>query len=329
MKWGQPGPFEIIETEAFASSSSPAQAGTNSVSSNSVSSNSVSSNSVSSNSDPATLRSASAFQSPEMRAHGDASTAPSLAGQLSFQASTAHAVASASSVGAAPTPLDHFRSSAFRPFTIFRKALLPAFPSAKPKPSVLENVLATSAPSTSETPPTTSGSRNPFTAVEAPVEAPRRRYDCQNYCTCLDLAAALNWDNFTCRGCSGDIDEKLLWRARQALRKDEVARQVCDLPAIGVAAKGCGSENASSEMAPTENFALKSESGKETAVATSALVSKVIAECSGSQCSGETAQAAGGDAEKRAHSHDSAGAPNPKRAQGKSNPAGLSLATKR
>jgi len=82
-----------------------------------------------------------------------------------------------------------------------------------------------------------SAKASPSSAALAPVEAPRRRFDCSNYCTCLDLAAALNWDNFTCRGCSGDIDEALLWRARQALRKDDIARQVCDLPAIEVSDK--------------------------------------------------------------------------------------------
>lgn len=69
-------------------------------------------------------------------------------------------------------------------------------------------------------------------AVDVPINPPRRRYSCCNYEMCLDLAAALNWDNFTCRGCSGEIDESLLWRARQAMKKDAVVRKLCDIPDI-------------------------------------------------------------------------------------------------
>lgn len=68
-----------------------------------------------------------------------------------------------------------------------------------------------------------------------PVAPPRRRYSCEHYETCLDLAAALNWDNYTCRGCSGIVDQKLLWRARQEIRKDKFVRAICnDVPDIGV-----------------------------------------------------------------------------------------------
>jgi len=93
-----------------------------------------------------------------------------------------------------------------------------------------------------------SAKASPSSAALAPVEAPRRRFDCSNYCTCLDLAAALNWDNFTCRGCSGDIDEALLWRARQALRKDDIARKVCDLPAIEVSDKATTCNEAAANL---------------------------------------------------------------------------------
>lgn len=71
--------------------------------------------------------------------------------------------------------------------------------------------------------------------VDQPIAPPRRRYSCPNYDTCLDLAAALNWDNFTCRGCSGEIDGALLWRAKQAQKKDSVAGQLCAIPEIGYA----------------------------------------------------------------------------------------------
>jgi hypothetical protein len=69
-------------------------------------------------------------------------------------------------------------------------------------------------------------------SIDEPITAPRRRYSCPRYATCLDLAAALNWDSFTCRGCSGEIDETLLWRARQAQKRDSVAGEICEIPEI-------------------------------------------------------------------------------------------------
>jgi predicted Fe-S protein YdhL (DUF1289 family) len=62
--------------------------------------------------------------------------------------------------------------------------------------------------------------------VDSPIEAPRRRYACPNYNQCLVIAASMNWDSFTCRGCSGQIDETLRWRAQQAQRKDQVAKRI-------------------------------------------------------------------------------------------------------
>jgi hypothetical protein len=46
------------------------------------------------------------------------------------------------------------------------------------------------------------------------AEPPLRRYECQNYDGCLDLAAALNWTSFTCTGCDGSIDPHLAHRAQ-------------------------------------------------------------------------------------------------------------------
>ena len=67
------------------------------------------------------------------------------------------------------------------------------------------------------------------------IQALERNYDCSHYDICLKLAAALNWDNFTCAECSGEISQSLLWRARQAMRKDSVANRICEqLPTIGV-----------------------------------------------------------------------------------------------
>ncbi len=68
--------------------------------------------------------------------------------------------------------------------------------------------------------------------LEKAVSAPKRRYFCPHYACCLDLAASLNWDNFTCRGCNSEIDQSLLWRAHQAQKKDRIAMKICDLPNI-------------------------------------------------------------------------------------------------
>ena len=66
-------------------------------------------------------------------------------------------------------------------------------------------------------------------------EAPKRKYDCTNYDACLDLAAALNWDSFTCVGCNQELNSNLVWRAHQAKRHDAVAHSICShLPEIGV-----------------------------------------------------------------------------------------------
>lgn len=85
--------------------------------------------------------------------------------------------------------------------------------------------------------------------VDAPVAAPRRRYSCNNYATCLDLAAALNWDNFTCRGCNGEVNQNLLWRGHQAKRRDDVAESLCTLPELGPGEDAAVSSSAVSSRA--------------------------------------------------------------------------------
>ena len=62
------------------------------------------------------------------------------------------------------------------------------------------------------------------------LEPPERRYDCQHYDTCLSLAAALDWQSFSCAGCSGCVNRKLLWRANNALRRNSALRMICKLP---------------------------------------------------------------------------------------------------
>ena len=67
---------------------------------------------------------------------------------------------------------------------------------------------------------------------DAPSSPPRRRYECVNYENCLVLAAALNWDSFTCRGCNGEINPALFWRAHQAEKRDKLVHVLCKLPAL-------------------------------------------------------------------------------------------------
>jgi hypothetical protein len=69
-------------------------------------------------------------------------------------------------------------------------------------------------------------------ARDAPVAAPFRRYECENYQICLDIAAALDWENFTCSSCNGQVDKRLLWRAKHAQRRDPFAQECCKLPDI-------------------------------------------------------------------------------------------------
>jgi hypothetical protein len=67
---------------------------------------------------------------------------------------------------------------------------------------------------------------------DAPISPPRRRYDCSHYETCLDLAAALNWDSFSCRGCSGEVNESLFWRAAQMEKRDALVSEICTIPLL-------------------------------------------------------------------------------------------------
>ncbi|RME61844.1 MAG: hypothetical protein D6780_00910 [Candidatus Dadabacteria bacterium] len=61
---------------------------------------------------------------------------------------------------------------------------------------------------------------------------PRRRYNCPNYCTCLNIAAALSWDSFTCRGCCGELNKSILWKAYLATKKDKIANRICKFDSL-------------------------------------------------------------------------------------------------
>lgn len=62
-----------------------------------------------------------------------------------------------------------------------------------------------------------------------------RSYDCKQYDCCLELAAALNWENFTCAGCGGEINQHLIWKANLARREDAVAKRLCKKTRIRLA----------------------------------------------------------------------------------------------
>lgn len=70
-----------------------------------------------------------------------------------------------------------------------------------------------------------------------PVAAPKRRYSCSNYNNCLNIAGALDWDNFTCRGCNGEVEPTVLWRARQAVRSEHSMKKLFSFPDIEIAGK--------------------------------------------------------------------------------------------
>jgi hypothetical protein len=68
--------------------------------------------------------------------------------------------------------------------------------------------------------------------VDRPVIPPRRNYSCSHYDTCLNICASLNWDNFTCRGCSQRVDPNVLWRAQVERRNDPISQSLCKLPPV-------------------------------------------------------------------------------------------------
>lgn len=93
--------------------------------------------------------------------------------------------------------------------------------------------------------PNSLGKPGPFQIIDvedvhesnSPIPAPKRRYSCPNYEKCLNMAAALNWDNFTCRGCSGEVDTALLWRARQAVKNEKDLKKILSIPLIEVSSQ--------------------------------------------------------------------------------------------
>ena len=73
-------------------------------------------------------------------------------------------------------------------------------------------------------------SDQPASAETPTAGSAPRYYGCPNYNTCLSISAALDWEAFSCCGCSAEVDEALVWQARQAQRKDPVAKKICKIP---------------------------------------------------------------------------------------------------
>jgi hypothetical protein len=63
-----------------------------------------------------------------------------------------------------------------------------------------------------------------------PWRCPERNYSCSNYETCLGVAAALDWESFTCCGCEGSVDSVLVWKAHRAVRHDRRWASLLTLP---------------------------------------------------------------------------------------------------
>jgi hypothetical protein len=59
-----------------------------------------------------------------------------------------------------------------------------------------------------------------------------RSLDCPHYEQCLGLAAALNWDDFSCIGCSQEVNRSLVWRAHVSAKRDAIVTALCALPRL-------------------------------------------------------------------------------------------------
>lgn len=59
-----------------------------------------------------------------------------------------------------------------------------------------------------------------------------RRLDCCHYEECLGLAAALDWDDFSCAGCCEEVNRSLVWRAHVIAKRDAIVNALCALPRL-------------------------------------------------------------------------------------------------
>jgi len=86
-----------------------------------------------------------------------------------------------------------------------------------------------------------------------------RQFDCTHYNTCLGLAAALNWESFTCGSCSGRLNNQLFWRAHQFLKKDDVLAKLCDLPTVAAVQQDLNGLRPERDEADTPQLSFESD----------------------------------------------------------------------
>ncbi len=67
--------------------------------------------------------------------------------------------------------------------------------------------------------------------------APIRRYDCDNYETCLNLSASLDWDSFCCDGCDGCVNKDLVRRAKSAEGSEPVVSELISFASLAKRAR--------------------------------------------------------------------------------------------
>lgn len=95
-------------------------------------------------------------------------------------------------------------------------------------------------------------------APSPPVDAElSRNLDCYHYDSCLNIAVALNWDDFYCTGCVGEINQSLQWLAGHNTRRDSFLRALC--PKSGIALISC---DEAPESLKQQNQNLKKSTGK-------------------------------------------------------------------
>lgn len=76
-----------------------------------------------------------------------------------------------------------------------------------------------------------------YVTKDEEYDTPFRDFDCPHYDLCLNLAAALNWENFSCKNCNQEVNQKLYWQAHHAQKTDTVADALCEIPDLSLLKK--------------------------------------------------------------------------------------------
>jgi hypothetical protein len=70
--------------------------------------------------------------------------------------------------------------------------------------------------------------RGPFQIINIhSCSSTDRNLECRNYETCLGIAAAFNWESFSCKQCIGEIDPHISWRVRHIIKRDSLGKFLC------------------------------------------------------------------------------------------------------